>query len=800
MPWIEPVGDDYYRLSSLLDNTSNEVFQEEEIIKLHENIGLVILKCQNLTLREATSLLMHSLISRSTNLTPIVINSIINVPHKSWSIMANHLDFFVHVGINPTIDLFPDKSILNVMFRHMQFKIALETDNERAKLISELWLEEIEKVGIDEVIVLQKFMYYAETLSSIKYEIGPKKLIHSLVEFAELIEENSHLLESVSTITYPGFDDGSPEEIDVITFMFGLTSSRCKSIEYFDEMIGELDQLPKTIRNRMLRIFNVIEVEARNLVNAVWLSENKKDAPDWEKCIKMLETLIEKSLSWKCDPLAVAASRSIAVIYDEKLRDHQKALEKLEAANEMGISNTYVLDDSKAIILYHQKQYRQALEILKEVIKQWKHVPSTHDYGPTYSCRLAAICSWHLKDWASVSKYFSMAQEMSASLKDELLEVSFLCDFAHAKWMEGAKKVSLYLFKDALDKLEKLEDPYENLMAFSLIKRVGQILITMRAGFHPESKKDHIYELYPGTCSNTDYPEEILQIPKTPISFLWDFLLDIESNLCIKPDIFDSVKQRLKNSPYPLVRYFVTKLNCRYVIRFVNTEAAIGAYEEYIKSVDLVRQSQELNLEPWHILEDDALKQGSLSHDLTFFASILFGLFHSGGLYEELLNQWNDQSKSNPDLMTVSSWIEMLKALIEKDTYELIAIMKSNAEPDDRRLTAAILVSNKDISPDELFLAHALITILYSNSAWAEDVGVYMAGIFRNSWLDIIKYPAILINPKESIPALEEACNHHSNGIKKAQRIVLAANSAVSATIPAEYIKKFKDSVGEGIN
>ena len=198
-------------------------------------------------------------------------------------------------------------------------------------------------------------------------------------------------------------------------------------------------------------------------------------------CIDVLLKLKTKAVEWDSQPLAIAAIRSAASLYDEKLKNPGAAIKLLDDSESIGFRNISRLQDARAIILYHQKQYEEALSIIEPIIRDHKYMSSEMEYGPIYSCRLAGVCSGHLQDWETSADYFDMAHIKSASLGGEVLELGLLADQAYAEWMAEHYEKALLTFKTILHRLEKLEKLFDELAPFTLYKRFWQMMLSIRS-------------------------------------------------------------------------------------------------------------------------------------------------------------------------------------------------------------------------------------------------------------------------------------------------------------------------------
>jgi hypothetical protein len=87
-------------------------------------------------------------------------------------------------------------------------------------------------------------------------------------------------------------------------------------------------------------------------------------------------------------------------------------------------------------------------------------------------------------------------------------------------------------------------------------------------------------------------------------------------------------------------------------------------------------------------------------------------------------------------------------------------------------------------SPEDLFAAHARLLRVESASHWFSEMGGVICRLLERAWTHAIESPALLRQPRFSIPEIRAACSGAGTGLQKAARILLAAGSAVRTRFP----------------
>ena len=116
-----------------------------------------------------------------------------------------------------------------------------------------------------------------------------------------------------------------------------------------------------------------------------------------------------------------------------------------------------------------------------------------------------------------------------------------------------------------------------------------------------------------------------------------------------------------------------------------------------------------------------------------------------------------------------------------------------DAKPEERLTAALKIVHNIEISPENLFYAHILITpYLINNLIWLDPFLTDLVELLSVQWLKKIKFRAMFNAPTITVPQIEQACNSSETGKKKIGQILLAAYQAVSLRVEPETLQQLR--------
>lgn len=788
-PWIEPFHRKYYRLSPLLENAANQVWSKEKVQSLHADVARAILSCGKLTTLEAGSILLNAWVGRDGETLVITIRSLLTSPENVWKSIAHELSWLIYIGLDSKQAPFPENIFVNVMFRMLQFRIALQVEPKTASKIAEAWNKETTPHDPKESFLLERYLLCTHILIHYEVEIPPKQLLAYFVELAELepqIEGIKKLYRNLESLPLGFATKGS---FDAVTLLFGFVIPRSSSVSFLNELFDALEKTPETVRKRMLNAFETIESQATLLLDAVWMGTANSDEKDWKSCIKVFERTIKLAMEWNVLPLAIAAARGLAIVHEEYSRDPAQAIAALDKVEALVGKSSVILDDERAKVFFHQERYEDALKIWERILPEWHPPTEYYDMMPMFACRNAGISAAHIGDggWQKAAYFFKDGSKRSQKLKNQVFTIALIADTGFALWKASKYKESINLFVEVLQGLEQLPDPEKDLASFTLRKMVGYILLWIANSLRGKPAME-LAESRPGICSDPDRTEKIRELPNTPLDFSWMQLSQIEYHLRLEPSIFKKVYRRLIKSRFPTLRFFMAHLDVEHSFRRLEFELLPVQSDVLDAAYQATREHHAQGKEVWEesplSIWDMRLPHFQMSETGLFFAALV-SLAGAGRMNPSLFEVWRKKAKGLLIYDILTEWIELAETIFARETREAFAVMADKDENRDSRLIAALKVGiEEDVTPNEMFYAHTLLASDLLQGPWVKNVADYLARLFSRQWLKKTEFQAVLISPRLTVPEIQAACKSEAGGIRKAAQILLAASNAVSISIP----------------
>ena len=360
-PWIDPVSETYYTISPLLNNAANQVWPESKINGLHAQIANAILKTRNLTAIEAHAVLIHSIIGQNKEGLVAVIQALMATSDNMWKQCSQEFSWLLYVKTSSPRELFLRDDFVNHLFRSLQYRIAVEVKPEFAPKILEIWEKEI-KPEPHKSYLLSRITLMTQALVYYQVSLPAKQMVSYLKEMIDIEERYKEIkeIQEVYSVFKGQLEKQMTDKTNFFSILFSLISARRPIYAPFlSDLIDALDSLCPKMRTLLLADFENDIIRSRILIDSVWLAEADLENPNWRRCIRVYDEVIERAIAWNYPHIASAAAKGKAIIYDEYLHDHDTAHNILrDIISKLG--SLPLIEEAQAAIYFHHKQYRVA--------------------------------------------------------------------------------------------------------------------------------------------------------------------------------------------------------------------------------------------------------------------------------------------------------------------------------------------------------------------------------------------------------------------------------------------------------
>lgn len=772
-PYVEQVAEDSYRLSPLLDNAFQSNFSPDEIRTLHAVAGESYLS-KTLNPDDFSNILLHGVTSESGRLLTFAFSAFLSIKGPYKKLIYPHIDWITMVHIGTGRLAFPQDEIMNLMFRYIQFSVAVETSNAKFALaVADVWFEEINKFTgkgplqkLDKHINLFPFMFYLSVFRYNDLAIPISKCVEWLISALGFIEKNPE----INTIFKPRWKEENLSWIE-LTLEVALTK-RINS--------SNIDEFMSAIANqkngdRLLKLIDDHDTLPKRIVDNVWLDQIDSKTPDWQKALAQLEKIREFTLRNKAVNISAIAVRSIALIKNEYLQDKKGAVKAI-ADGIKALDKHPELINYEAKIAFIDRDYITALKIWNRVLPDLaKH----GDLTAAFAYRDAAVAAAQTNDWVTAAKYFKSASSYTGKQNEKIFRTQCIADYGFALWKLKKYPECLDTFAEVIDLFDQLPDPRQNLRVLGLLKMTSNALIYFQKTVNPEFRNIGIpyTEPFSGSFSQLEFSEKLRALPIPPHISLWTFLAEIEYELGIGNKIYDKLMSVYSRLPV-LFQAEAKKLAVLKLLRVGNLTGLLSDLVDFftLTNISVVTENRHELIKK---LTDEDYERAIERHGPAIVNVIAFSTlsFISDNPYEKLPNEeWQLQAKKL-GLDECVEWPEYINAIPKMTSTEAHRIIKDRSANVALRVLASVYILTHDDDRDYSLYASALLTASIKDyTLFSGELGKYLSALVSRRWKDIATNLNRIWHDEESKRVLVACADKESRGLKKAAKIALVAS------------------------
>lgn len=775
-PYVEQVTDDYYSLSPLLDGAFQGNFTDREVKVLHAIAGESYLS-KTLTPRDLSNIFLHGIVSGSGRILYFAFAAFQSIDNKHKALIFPYLEWLtaVHIGTNKLA--IPQDEVVNLMFRFVQFTIAVETKDFKSALkIADIWFSEVKKFTAKGPFQKQKeaklfpFMFF---LSVFRYEALPipmNKCVEWILAAYEFIDKNPEINNSFKQPK--NYEKTSWREmIPEVALTKRINSSNIQ------EFMSSLTSLPRS--QRLIDIINNDPILPRRVADSIWLDQVDKEKPDWQEALAVLDKLRTFTAKRKAFNITALAIRAIAIIKNEYTDDRKGA----ESAITLGIKklgNHPEILNYRAKMAFIDRDYKVAL-------KRWGGVlpKLSKDLTVAFAYRDAAVSAANLNDWRTASQYFQQAS-VFAKHQNELYEIQCLADYGFALWKLSNYKQCIDTFIQVIETLPKLPDPKTNLRSLGLLKMTANTLIYFQKTINPEYRNVGIdyTEPFAGAHSQTDFSEKLRDLPITPPNSLLGFLAEVEVELNAPNNAFNKLLQAYDKLPI-LFQAEAKKVQIVKSLKTGDLKEIVDTMVDFFTlthiSVGMENRHAAIRKINKSDIEQTIEKHGSTIVNVLSFALLCFVTSHT---YEQVPWKAWKHSGHKLGLEKCEDWVKFVQEASTMTKEKARQFIKDSSALVALRAAASVYILKYDDDRNYSLYASALLTSSlkdFSIFCWTLDD--YLVTLLTKRWAEIAGSLFGIWHDKESKGVLEACKDTAIDGIKKAAKIVLSASEITSLSI-----------------
>jgi tetratricopeptide (TPR) repeat protein len=793
--WIESMAANSFRVSPLLVDAADDVFADERVRDLHIKIARAFAQ-HFMSPQEGAQAFEHAWEARHVPALGGLVTSLFEQPRELFEAMSSHLAWFVIEGSTEGEVLLPDDPHASLLLRMFQARIAAERVPAMASRLLRAWRTEIEQSQPPAARPSARYLLAIQALAYGEIPLSATETVEYLGMLFELEAEDPQLrvMANEQLGNLPPEIAHELRHDSLAGLQAVLSFNRCRSVAWLDEWITAIENAPPPLRDKILHAARLNSWWCAMMVDAAWLDEEAKNQPDWTRCLAVLERMKGFAEQRTLPSLAFASVRATTVIRDEYQHDPATALRELDAFLATTETRYPRLLDARAAVLFHLEDYPAAVATWDEVLATWQ--PETgHDRYPAFAARTRAIALARMGDLKGAARGFTDARSRIPAGDDTPQVAGLLADAGLCWWKAGEHLPAFVSLREAAEAADSLPSGYTDLLAFRMRRMVSHVVTVLHNPLSGWAIKGEV-ELPPGAASDLTAPDALRELPEGPFEYTWVMLDRVANLLGLDERIPSSIQTKLDQSSFSATRFLMLETEIERAFRLGKLETLPALAErierEFVAGLQQMRErlaaqqgGESLPVTGWQ-------RESDMAGEKLFSAALVAACVHSSS--QQVVSSWRNHPVARRWGDSFSAWLDHAEELLALSPVDAAARIRDpeRLSSTDGLLLAARVASDDKAAPPDSLRSQAQLILALAHGFWRPALGHALVHLCEVAWLRHVKHPALLRDPRLTIPAIIDACGSSLRGIAKAAAIVLAASGATSLRIGAEMRGKLQ--------
>ena len=553
-PWIEVLGQDFYRVSPLAANFGLENLDSDLQRRAHAAIATQMIDRPTIEAGDIDVIVVHGLLGKSVKSLAMAAYCVLTADHNDLEQYADNLPIFRLLRTDQPV--FPQNRSVSAMLRIAQFRLtSAGKERDRLSAVVDSIFGEIGRIEEDDFRTAAEGTAIATVLATMGIANYLDNWLDLLLKIRSMLQEG----EALKAFLAYGKDTFDKIESDVPSELFCIGSSNIETVARLEYVIDGLDLLTPYDRSILLSHTEDEPSICAVLIGSPWLSQQRRGDLDANDAATRYGRMAKKTREWGFKLLSMNCTASQAVMLDEYLGDKEAAVAVVREAIEVHGRHP-VLGHSLAKVYWRANEYESTVTILRDVAKE---VGKGNPVDGAYALRIAAISAAKCGDWAQAEQWFIDAQEFArqAQIDDmTVMGVGLGADVAVAAYHVGDVGRAVAGLASAVEALNGVTQDATLRAAYChrVVRHTTLWLKSQISGDEVELEGHALY-MEPGVCSNPEPSNAIQELPLAHIDISWYLLAEIEIRLGIESSITSALHDRLLNGPIPMMDSILRK-------------------------------------------------------------------------------------------------------------------------------------------------------------------------------------------------------------------------------------------------
>jgi len=784
--WIESRGRIGYKATPLLNGQAQQLWAPEQVRRMHAVLLDSFMATKSIRLDQAMDLFLHAFQSQDARrFGKFVATMAFHIEQTEG--LAEALELVVHVGSVDDAPAIPFDESASMLFRFLQFRVARARRPEMLPDIARRWKWEIEHLKEADHREFSRALRGMTIAMAVEGSFTASTIIEAMRDAALL--ETLGIETPAITARELDIPAANPADvIDTMHMLFLVAQSNFGSAHRVDDMLESLTPVPSDFRRRLLDAFDLPLARAGfSMFDRALVTENQLDQADWPALAETLARAAKVGREWGAAGFQASAARVLSIVLAEHVGDHGAAQQALEEATTAGSSP--VIKEQMANLAYGRGDYEGAVRLWSESLQGGDGAGAEGVHDP-FAMRRAAIACGRLGRFGEAAEWLERAALTAGSSLKIMPAALFQSDASYCWFKQGDARRALRAASKARSEVLAPMDAEAQPRLFLAQRCLGHVLFWMRKEVLESG--DNLQEPIVGMASS---PEVDLQALRAEPATSPDMIALAIVELCLLLRIdetwtVDAVATvEASAEPFVAARYRAGVLRAL-LAQGAYSQAAAEIHELYeaMLRMGLAGRREQAGLPPDPAQTPDAAYRKSMSDVPAYALALTLALATMNNVNRpRLLKQWRDSLPSGESGAFMAALTEEVARRFEVSGAEAMERARQGEDWLTRVGASAVALADDARSPRETAQAQWVLahTLLGSGARPFVRAGLNeLADAFSRQWQRRLVSPALLANPRLTVPMLEQVIASQEPPTRKILSLAVAGANACSDRVP----------------
>jgi hypothetical protein len=589
-----------------------------------------------------------------------------------------------------------------------------------------------------------------------------------------------------------------PDDEHIRISLAGLVLGQVAGEAFLADLLAELAALPEERCTKLVQAFGAWPTLLSLVVDRIWLEEDKKNNPDWERLVAWFADMSAKAAALAAEPFVALCTRAASVICNEYLNDQERAAQLLGTATATAPGYVALLFDQRAKIAAQKNDWPGALEAVRQALASWDE--SEFELHPKMlALQRAGTWAGKLEQWPQSAGYFAHAAKLAKRIPLVVNEAGLETDAAVARWRAQDRAAALDGFVRALELCEKMPPFAEDLATLQFQKLLGHILLTFAMGYRRSPLQAPQAPVVPGMASEPALNEKVKTLPPPRLAACKVFVAMLEHNYQLGDARWERYRTEVLNGRSVSTRGFALELAIRKCIqRGAAAELpALATRQASVMAVASALAAKGSPAEVALLTEDAVFPPAPLPFEdhmggEGLFLAALIGAIAQGGDFAATLREFVAHADESPFPEALRKMSERGLAIAALSEADLFSVSWRASDETERVMACLALLSQAQLTPEGLWGAlYVPLTTLRGNY-WGADVLRQLDRFAGQRWRRAAENRSAFRNPTLWLPDLKARCDEPVTGSRRLATLLLTVVPALTLPLDGEIVRQLR--------